>query len=109
MAPEQVDGDGIDDRADQFALACIAHTLLAGREPFRADSPIAVLYQVVHAEPDALEEQLGPSYHLVGRVLRRAMAKSPEVRFATIVEFATTLRRALAAAASEIPTFQTAA
>lgn len=103
MAPEQIDGDEIDDRADQFALACIAHTLLLGREPFHAESPIAVLYRVVHAEPEALEEHLGPSYHLAGRVLRRAMAKNPEVRFATIVEFASTLQRALAATSGTFP------
>lgn len=109
MAPEQVDGDEIDDRADQFALACLAHTLLIGREPFRADSPIAVLYQVVHAEPEALEEHLGPSFHLAGRILRRAMAKNPEVRFATIAEFATTLQRALSSAQSETCPLQPAA
>jgi serine/threonine-protein kinase len=96
MAPEQIEGHAVDDRADQFALACIAHTLLAGSEPFRAESPLVVLYQVVHAEPEALEQHLEPRYHSVGRVLRRAMAKNPDVRFATILEFARTLQRELA-------------
>jgi serine/threonine protein kinase len=103
MAPEQILGaeEGIDDRSDQFALACVAYTLLTGREPFFAEDPIAVMYRVVHDEPQALEERLGPAYRSVGHVLERALDKNPHGRFATIAEFASTLRRALAAAGAE--------
>ena len=102
MAPEQIEGpsEDIDDRADQFALACIAYTLLTGREPFRGDSPLAILYQVLRQEPPSLVDFLGPSYELAGRVVQRALAKRPALRFATVIEFATTLRHAVAEAGS---------
>jgi serine/threonine protein kinase len=96
MAPEQIVGadGGIDDRADQFALACLAYTLLTGRAPFFAEDPIAVLYRVVHDQPEPLENRLGPAYRAVSRVLERALDKNPDARFATVSELAETLRRA---------------
>jgi serine/threonine-protein kinase len=102
MAPEQVPGGSgqLDDRADQFALACIAYTLLAGCEPFRGEDPLAVLYQVVHEEPEPLDRRLGSAYQRAGRVLSRAMAKDPDRRFASILELAGTLKRALAEVAA---------
>ena len=54
LAPDQLHQvlrEAIDSRTDQFSLAAIAYTLLTGREPFVAEDPIAVLYQVVHADP----------------------------------------------------------
>jgi serine/threonine protein kinase len=97
MAPEQIEGtrEEIDDRADQFALACIAYTLLAGREPFGGEGPLAVLSQVVNDQARPLDERLGPAFAPAAAVLARAMSKSPAARFATVREFAETLRRAL--------------
>src|SRR4051812_18413922 len=62
MAPEQAQGlrEQIDHRSDQFSLAAIAYTLLTGREPFRGENPIAVLYEVVHTEP-TLPSQIVPA------------------------------------------------
>ena len=56
MSPEQALGkrDDIDARSDQFALAVLAHTLLARRPPFRGDSPLATLSAIVHGEPEPL-------------------------------------------------------
>ncbi len=34
-APEQISGRDVDGRADQYALACVAYTLLSGSVPFR--------------------------------------------------------------------------
>lgn len=111
MAPEQIGGapEDIDDRADQFALACIAYALLVGWEPFRGDAPLAVLYQVLHDDPRPLTEALGPSFDLASRVVLRALAKDPVRRFATVTEFAATLRRALEAVESEAPLVRRAA
>ena len=77
MAPEQARGlrEQIDPRSDQFSLAAIAYVLLTGREPFRAEDPIAVLYQVVHADPPppaTLVPRLGPA---VDAVIMKGLAK----------------------------------
>ncbi len=97
MAPEQARGlrEEIDPRSDQFSLAAMAYVLLTGREPFRADDPIAVLYQVVHADPPppaTLVPRLGPA---VDAVIMRGLAKRPTERFAGVLDFAAALRRAI--------------
>jgi len=101
MAPEQACGlrDQIGPWTDQFSLAAIAYTLLTGREPFSADDQIAVLYQVVHAEPVAPSRlvQLGPA---VDAVILRGLAKQPADRFPSVIAFADALRAAFMTGAS---------
>jgi serine/threonine protein kinase len=97
MAPEQACGlrEAIDSRTDQFSLAAIAYTLLTGREPFEAEDPIAVLYQVVHADPPppaALVPRLGSA---VDAVIMKALAKQSTDRFSSVLEFAAALRQAV--------------
>jgi serine/threonine protein kinase len=97
MAPEQVTGkpSKVDQRADQWALACIAWEALVGRGPFAGKDVAALLYQVVHGEPPALAEHAPDLPAGIEEVLRRALAKRPGDRFATMGAFA----RAFAVAA----------
>lgn len=96
MAPEQALGKtaSVDHRGDQYALAVITYEMLAGRTPFAGDDVMDVLRQVISTEPPPIE-QLAP--HVppeAGDVLRRALSKDPEQRFASIADFATALLRA---------------
>src|SRR6185437_12725847 len=98
-APEQITGKRTDGRTDQYALACVAFTLLTARPVFPRDDAMAVMFAHVQDLPPsaaALRPGLPPEVDLV---LARAMAKSPDDRFATCGEFATTLRAAMEAAA----------
>lgn len=49
MSPEQIMGDPIDGRADLYALGCLFHTLLEGREPFSAPNATSVMLKHVNA------------------------------------------------------------
>jgi serine/threonine-protein kinase len=105
MAPEQACGqqDAIDPRTDQFSLAAIAYTLLTGHEPFQADDPIAILYQVVHADPTppaALLPRLGPA---VDAVIMRGLAKRSTDRFSDVMSFVQALRQAIEPAPTPAP------
>ena len=97
MAPEQASGlrEQIDHRTDQFSLAAIAYTLLTGREPFRGDDAIGVVYQVVHADPP-LPSQLVPALGAnVDAVIMRGLSKQPLERYPDVLVFAAALRAAL--------------
>ena len=89
MAPEQAAGRiaEIDGRTDQWALACIAYELLAGRPPFVGEDIASLLYQVIHQAPSPIS-QMSPGLPIaVEGVLHRALSKTQAERFATLTEF----------------------
>jgi serine/threonine-protein kinase len=100
MSPEQALGrrDEIDARSDQFALAVLAHTLLAKRAPYSGDTPLATLSAIVHGEPEALTPHVSWPAQEVEVVLRKGMARLREDRYASVLEFTDALEIALAAA-----------
>ena len=95
MPPEQAQGRTahVDQRGDQYSLAVIAYEMLAGRGPFQGDM-MEILEQVIASEAPRIEDLVPGLPAGVGLVLRRAMAKAPEQRFDTIIEFAEALSTA---------------
>jgi hypothetical protein len=93
MAPEQIEGRVADSdgATDQFALAVIAYEMLAGRNPFQADTAGEVFALVLHSDPRPMG--VGRDVELV---VRRGLAKSNRQRFPTITDFADALRAAAA-------------
>ncbi|MHC3474492.1 serine/threonine-protein kinase [Streptomyces sp. 7R007] len=75
MSPEQILGQGVTGAADVFSLGAVLAFAATGRPPFPGDSSAALLYKVVHEEPelDALSGEL--------RELTEAcLAKDPTAR-----------------------------
>ncbi|MFD5764818.1 protein kinase [Streptomyces sp. NPDC127049] len=82
MSPEQAQGRPVDARSDLYSTGCMLYELLTGRQPFTGDSPFAIAYQHMYTDPAAprdLGVELPPH---VQAALVRAMAKSPDDRFA---------------------------
>ena len=94
-APEQVNGQPVDGRADQYALGCVAFEMLTGTVPFKRELPIAVLYAHLSTPPPRLTSIRPDLPPAVDDVLARAMAKSPDERYPTCADFADALREAL--------------
>ena len=94
MAPEQLKGEPVSARTDQFALAAVAYTILSGRRPFDADTLAALFSKILNQDPvplEAVNPALGTEFE---RVLRKAMAKDPAGRFESCTEFVTALKAA---------------
>ncbi|RRR42535.1 DUF3761 domain-containing protein [Mycolicibacter terrae] len=97
-APEQLRGEDLDGRADQYALAATAFHLLAGVPPFRDENPVTIISRHLTAAPPRLSERRPELAHL-DAVLTTGLAKDPAERFGDCRDFA----RALAGAAVQEP------
>ncbi|MFD7278851.1 serine/threonine-protein kinase [Streptomyces sp. NPDC059862] len=73
MAPEQILGKGVTGAADVFSLGAVLAYAATGEPPFSGDSSAALLYKVVHEEPqlDALEGGL------LREIVEACLAKEP--------------------------------
>jgi serine/threonine protein kinase, bacterial len=99
-APEQLMGERLDGRADQYALAATAFHLLTGSPPFQNSNPAVVISQHLSAPPPAIgdhRQELSP----LDPVLANALAKDPNERFERCADFARALGHRLDAAASD--------
>ena len=103
-APEQVSGDTVDERSDQYALACTAFELLAGAPPFQRDQSLAVLWAQVMEPPPSLTSRRADLPGQVDAVFARALAKDPTERYGSCGEFAKALAEVLGAAVGEAAT-----
>jgi len=86
MAPEQAQGTGVDGRTDIYAIGIILFEMLTGRQPYEADTPMAVAFKHI---TDPVPEILLSNPSLpedVGTVIQMAMAKNKDDRFATAGE-----------------------
>jgi serine/threonine protein kinase len=100
-APEQLAGKPVDGRADQYALACSAYELLAGSPPFPRDGPGAVIWAHMSEPPPPLTSRRPELPAAVDGVLTKALAKEPELRYASCRDFASALCAALDLAPSD--------
>ncbi len=90
MAPEQLTGEGLDERSDLFAVGAILFEMLAGRPAFSGDSFVEILHATLHEQPPALTGS--PSVAAIDRIIRRALAKRPAERPASAAVMAEELR-----------------
>ena len=96
MAPEQIKGEALDGRCDQFALGAVAYEMLTGGTMFGAQSLATLAYKIVNEEPPPMRSLNGDLPEAVDVVIRKALAKQPAQRFASCGEFVRTLDAAFA-------------
>jgi serine/threonine-protein kinase len=94
MSPEQAADEPLGPASDRYSLAVVAYQMLTGRVPFDAETPAAVLLShVTRPMPATIELRGEISAHLED-VLRRALAKKPEDRYASAASFVAALKPA---------------
>ena len=100
MSPEQFMGQTVDSRTDIYSSGVMLYQLLTGEKPFEGGLT-AIMHKVLNTEPpppSALSVTVPQAFDAV---VKKAMAKRPEDRFATANDFARALRAAFVAKAAE--------
>ena len=87
MSPEQIQGQSVDGRSDQFSLAVIAYELLTGERPFTADSIPSLAFKIVQEDPLQVH-RVNPTLDWpVDTVLRRAFRKTLPIAIQLVSDF----------------------
>jgi len=92
LAPEQVQGDIVDHRADIYSLGVVLFEMLTGKVPFNGDSPVVVAYKRVAEDvPSAMG--INPAVpREIDVIIARATARQPSARYGTPGAMAEALR-----------------
>lgn len=92
MAPEQVAGEAVDGRADQFAVGAVMYEMLSGRRAFRKATAVQTMAAIIEEEPESLYVAAPGVPPPVVTVVERCLSKSPDRRYASTLDLARDLR-----------------
>jgi eukaryotic-like serine/threonine-protein kinase len=104
MSPEQAAGDPtLDGRSDLYSLACVLYEMLTGEPPYTAQTAQAMIVRRLVDPMPSIRAVRDTVPVFVEETIRRALAKAPADRFATMGAFADALRAPAAASAATPP------
>ncbi|MDT0215164.1 serine/threonine-protein kinase [Rothia sp. ARF10] len=102
LAPEQATGQRVDARADLYALGCVLTTLLTGKPPFSATTPVAILMKHAHEVPPDVRDLRPDTPSDLAGLVAALLAKDPAHRPQSGREVAELLRAHRAPALTEV-------
>jgi hypothetical protein len=95
MSPEQILGEQLDARSDLFSLGVVLHECLTGMRLFHAKTAQAISSAVLHGQvppPSRVNKAVPPE---LDAIVLKALAKKRDDRYASTLEFARALERAV--------------
>lgn len=95
LSPEQATGEVADSRSDIYSVGCLLFELLTGRTPFIGDTPVAIAYQHVSANPPLASEVNVEIDSNLDAILQVALQKDPKNRYQSAELMLADIRRAM--------------
>ena len=87
IAPEQAQGQRVDEQSDVYSLGVVLYELLTGDVPFPGENFVAVAMQHINDPPPSVRAKRPDVPPRVDAAVQRAMAKDPADRFPTMADF----------------------
>jgi eukaryotic-like serine/threonine-protein kinase len=81
MAPEQLEGKGVDARTDIFALGAVVYEMAAGRKAFTGESRASLISAILRDEPQEISQTQPMSPPMLDRLVKTCLAKNREDRW----------------------------
>ena len=81
MAPEQLDGRDVDQRADIWAFGCVLYEMLTGRRACDGTTSAAVIAAILERDPPPPSAIAPATPAALDRVVRKCLAKEPDARW----------------------------
>ncbi|HEU4691912.1 MAG TPA: protein kinase, partial [Vicinamibacterales bacterium] len=81
MAPEQITGDPVDHRADQFSIGVVFYELLAYSEAFPGDTLPMITHRILNEEPVPLGRLAPDASPELIAIIQQTLRKNPADRF----------------------------
>jgi serine/threonine protein kinase len=94
MSPEQVMGSDVDPRSDLFTVGIILTEMLLARPLFSGENEFEILTNIYEANLSVLDRHASELPGVLLSTLRKALARDPNERFQSALEFAEALRDA---------------
>ena len=94
MSPQQIKEQPLDHRTDIYSLGVVMYQLLTGILPFQASNNFSMMYQITNVEPPLPSSHREEIPLAVDRIVRKAMQKDLDRRYATWGEFSFDLAEA---------------
>jgi|tagenome__1003787_1003787.scaffolds.fasta_scaffold20862172_2 tRNA A-37 threonylcarbamoyl transferase component Bud32 len=98
IAPEQAQGQRVDEQTDVYSLGVVLYELLTSEVPFPGENFVAVAMRHINEEPPSIREKRPDVSPRLEAAIHRAMAKDAAARFATMADFCHELELCLAEA-----------
>jgi serine/threonine-protein kinase len=95
IAPEQAQGQRVDEQTDVYSLGVVLYELLTSHVPFPGENFVAVAMRHINEDPPSIRDERGDVTPRVDAAVRRAMAKRPEDRFASMDDLVAELEACL--------------
>ncbi len=95
MAPEQILGKKVDERADIYSLGVILYEMLAGTPPYSRGDHMSVMYQHVQGKAAPLSEANPKVPAELAEIVGKAMSVDKSKRYASMEEFKDALAHVL--------------